>query len=103
MLRHPTLEQLRDLRLDGMAKAFEEQLQMAEVEDLRFEDRLALLIDREATERNNRRLQTRLRKAKLRQKSACVEDIDYRARRGLDKGLFLSLSSCDWIVQHRTC
>lgn len=101
MLRHPTLEQLRVLRLDGMAKAFEEQLQMAEVEDLRFEDRLALLIDREVTERNNRRLQTRLRKAKLRQKSACVEDIDYRARRGLDKGLFLSLSSCDWIVQHR--
>jgi len=101
MLRHPTLEQLRALRLDGMAKAFEEQLQMAQLEDLRFEDRLALLIDREVTERNNRRLQSRLRKAKLRQKSACVEDIDYRARRGLDKGLFLSLSSCDWIAQHR--
>jgi len=101
MLRHPTLEQLRALRLDGMANAFEEQQQMAEMEDLRFEDRLALLIDREVTERNNRRLQTRLRKAKLRQRNACVEDIDYRTRRGLDKGLFLSLCSCDWIVQHR--
>jgi DNA replication protein DnaC len=101
MLRHPTLEQLRVLRLDGMAKAFEEQQQMVELDDMRFEDRLALLLDREVTERNNRRLQTRLRKAKLRHKNACVEDINYRARRGLDKGLFLSLSSCDWIDQHR--
>lgn len=101
MLIHPTLDQLRALRLDGMANAFEEQQQMAELDDLRFEDRLALLIDREVTERKNRRLQTRLRKAKLRHKNACVEDINYRARRGLDKGLFLSLSSCEWIDQHR--
>ena len=101
MLIHPTLDQLRALRLEGMAKAFEDQLQSSEVEDLRFEDRLALLIDREVTERNNRRMQTRLRKAKLRQKNACVEDIDFRTHRGLDKGLFLSLSSGQWIAQHR--
>ena len=102
MLIHPTLEQLRSLRLDGMVKALEEQLQMSEkIRDLCFEDRLALLIDREVAERKNRRLKTRLRKAKLRQKNACVEDLDLRSRRGIDKGLFLNLSSCDWIAQHR--
>ena len=101
MMRHPTLEQLHALRLTGMGKAFEEQLETTAVENLRFEDRLALLVDREVTERNYRRMQTRLRKAKLRQKNACVEDVDFRTRRGLDKGLFLSLGSCDWIAQHR--
>ena len=101
MLIHPTLDQLRTLRLEGMAKALEEQLQMSDIEDLRFEDRLALLIDREATERASRRLRTRLRKAKLRQSYACVEDVDFRSRRGLDKNLFLSLASCDWVAQHR--
>lgn len=101
MLMHPTLDQLRTLRLEGMAKAFEEQLQMSDIEELRFEDRLALLIDRESIERANRRLATRLRKAKLRQKNACVEDVDYRSRRGIDKGLFLSLASCEWVARHR--
>lgn len=101
MMSHPTLEQLHTLRLVGMAKAFEEQLGTTATEDLCFEDRLALLVDREVTERKYRRMQTRLRKAKLRQKNACVEDIDFRARRGLDKGLLLSLGSCDWIAQHR--
>ena len=101
MLIHPTLDQLRSMRLDGMAKALEEQLQMGDIEDLRFEDRLGFLIDREATERASRRLKTRLRKAKLRQGYACVEDVDYRARRGIDKGLFVSLASCEWIAKHR--
>jgi DNA replication protein DnaC len=84
-----------------MAKALEEQLQASDIDDLRFEDRLGLLIDREVTVRNDRRQQTRLRKAKLRQKNACIEDIDFRSHRGLDKELILSLSSCDWIGQHR--
>jgi DNA replication protein DnaC len=101
MLIHPTLEQLRGLRLEGMAKALEEQLQTTDVEDLPFGDRLALLIDREVTERNYRRQQTRLRKAKLRLKNACVEDIDFRTHRGLDKELVLFLSSCEWVVHHR--
>lgn len=101
MLMHPTLDQLRALRLDGMAKALEEQLQSAGIDDLCFEDRLALLIDREATHRSQRRLATRLRQAKLRHRNACVEDIDYRVRRGLDKSLVLSLASCDWIAKHR--
>ena len=101
MLIHPTLDQLRALRLEGMAKAMEEQLQMSDIEDLRFEDRLALLIDRESTERASRRLKTRLRKAKLRQGNACVEDVDYRTRRGLDRSLFIALASCGWVAQHR--
>ena len=101
MLIHPTLDQLRKLRLEGMAKALEEQLQTSDIDDLSFENRLALLVDREVTERNNRRQQSRLRKAKLRQKNACVEDIDFRTRRGLDKELVLFLGSCEWIAQHR--
>lgn len=101
MLIHPTLDQLRSLRLEGMAKALEEQLQSTGLSDLRFEDRLALLIDREANHRHQRRLATRLRQAKLRHPNACIEDIDYRASRQLDKSLVLSLASCDWIAKHR--
>lgn len=101
MLTHPTFDKLRSLRLDGMAKSLEEQLQTPDIDELRFEDRLALMIDREVTERNYRRQQSRLRKAKLRQKNACIEDIDFRARRGLDKELVLHLSSCEWIEKHR--
>ena len=101
MLTHPTFDKLRSLRLDGMAKSLEEQLQTPDIDELRFEDRLALMIDREVTERNYRRQQSRLRKAKLRQKNACIEDIDFRARRGLDKELVLHLISCEWIGKHR--
>lgn len=66
MLRHPTLDKLHALRLTGMGKALEEQFLMPDLEALSFEERLGLLVDREFTERDNRRLQTRLRKAKLR-------------------------------------
>ena len=73
---------------------------MPETRSLSFEERLGLMVDREMTERDNRRLQTRLRKAKLRIR-ACMEDIDYRAPRGMDKSLMLSLASCKWIQAHR--
>ncbi len=99
MLLHPTLEKLGTLKLFGMVKAFEEQSRMPEVADLTFEDRIGLLVDREMTERENRRLKLRLQKARLRQ-NACVEDIDYRHPRGLDKSLMLKLSSCDWVRDH---
>ena len=65
MLLHPTLDKLRELRLSGMAAAFEEQLQQPEAESLSFEDRLGLLVDREELERTNRRLKYRLARAKL--------------------------------------
>ncbi|AOU97782.1 AAA family ATPase [Acidihalobacter yilgarnensis] len=96
MLHHPTLDKLQQLRLTGMHKALRDQLALPEIEDLSFEERLGLLADRELTEREDRRLQTRLRQAKLKQ-NACLEDIDYRTRRGLDKGLITQLATGQWI------
>lgn len=102
MLHQPTIEKLHELRLFGMAKALEEQAAMPQCDALSFEDRLALLVDREATERENSRLQGRLKKAKLRL-TATIEDIDYRHPRGLDKTLVLSLATCQWIHTHHNC
>lgn len=99
MLNIPTLERLRELKFYGMAKAFEEQLSATEYQDLSFEQRIALLIDREAMDRENRRLASRLKRAKLRQQ-ACMEDIDYRHPRKLDKSLMQSLASGQWIRDH---
>jgi DNA replication protein DnaC len=99
MLVHPTLDKIEQLRLFGMAKAMREQLQNQKATALNFEERLGLLVDREMTERENRRLVTRLRAAKLRL-SAAVEDIDFRQPRGLDKSLVLSLASNQWITEH---
>ncbi len=99
MLKHVTLDQLAELKLHGMAHAFEEQLQMPEIKDLSFEERLGLLVEREATERASRRLTARLRRAKLREQAA-IEDVDWRARRGLDKRQILTLASCQWIAEH---
>lgn len=99
MLTHPIMEKLDMMKFYGMRKAFEEQLQMAEIEKLSFEERFGLIVDREKTEREDRRLKTRLRKAKLRL-AASIEDIDFNHPRGLDKGLILSLASCDWIKAH---
>ena len=96
MLHHPTLEKLQTLRLSGMRKALTEQLNMPDIDTLSFEERLGLLTDREITEREDRRLKTRLRQAKLKH-NACLEDIDHRAPRGLDKALILQLASCRWI------
>ncbi len=99
MLTHPILDQMKAMRLFGMAKAFAEQLQMTDIDALRFEDRLGLLMDREKSEKDNGRLQSRLRKAKLAQ-SACVEDLDLTARRGLDRTLITKLITCDWVREH---
>lgn len=100
MLMHPATQTLNALGLGGMAKALEEQQTMPGIEDLAFEERLALLIDREKLYRMNRRLTTRLKKAKLRH-AACFEDIDLRTPRGLDKPLVMSLGSCSWIRKGR--
>jgi DNA replication protein DnaC len=96
MLHHPTLEKLQQLRLSGMYKALSEQTAQPDIAELSFEERLGLLADRELTERENRRLSTRLRQARLKH-NACVEDIDYRAPRGLDKALIAQLAACRWI------
>jgi DNA replication protein DnaC len=99
MLTHPTFEKLQALRLAGMARAFEDQQRLPEIESLSFEERLGLLVDREMTDRENRRLKTRLRQARLRQQAA-LEDVDFRHPRGLDKSLIAQLSSCRWLDQH---
>lgn len=100
MLNHPTLQKLEELRLVGMTAALRDQLEMPDVEALTFEERLGLLVDREATERDDRRLKARLRKAKLRQ-TASVEDLDFRPGRGLDKKVILHLAGCDWVRRHQ--
>lgn len=100
MLTHPTLDKLHALRLTGMAKAFEDQLQTPEMNALSFEERLGLLVDRETIDRDNRRLKLRLKQAALRHHSACIEDIDYRASRALDKSLLHKLATCQWIREH---
>lgn len=99
MLLHSTIEKLQQLKCQGMLQALEEQLQQEDIEQLPFNERLALLLDRELTLRENRRLQSRLRQAKLKQ-SACIEFIDFKLSRGLDKSLLLSLASCQWIQGH---
>lgn len=99
MLRHATLSKLHTLRLAGMAKAFEEQQAQADIEALPFEERLGLLVDRELSHRDNRLLQTRLSRARLRQ-TACLEDIDYRAPRGLDRATVARLATGQWLRQH---
>ena len=99
MLVVPTLDGLRELRLEGMVKAFEEQIVSSDFAGLSFEERLGLLVDRELTVRRDRRLKNRLRKAKLRQ-MACMEDIDYSYSRGLDKSLMRSFATCQWLRDH---
>src|SRR4029077_18726855 len=99
MLKHPTEERLLALGLIGMAKALEEQRRQPDIAALNFEERFALLVDREATERDNKRLVTRLRFASLRQ-NAVVEDIDTKTPRGLDRALFQKLVASEWIERH---
>jgi DNA replication protein DnaC len=99
MLRQPTAERLRAMRLFGMAKAFEEQTEQALYDPMTFEERLGLLVDREATHRGAHLLAIRLAKAKLRQ-NAVYEDIDFKMARGLDRSLLLRLCEGDWIRHH---
>ena len=99
MLLHPLMEKLASLKLDGMARGLEEQIHNPGVDSLSFTDRLGLLIDRESVDRENRRMKSRLKAARLRE-TAAVEDIDFRHPRGLDKALMLQLASCIFIREH---
>jgi DNA replication protein DnaC len=95
-----TLQTLRGLKLTGMAKAFEQQLSQPSTHDLSFEERFDMLVSSEATTREDRWLSRNLRKAKFRLQ-ACLEDLDYKAHRGLQKSQIASLASCDWIRKHQ--
>jgi len=96
MLTHPTLDLLAELGLHGMARGFQDLQAQPDAERLGHAEWLALLLERELTVRRQKRFETRARAARLRQQ-ASVEDVDFRAARGLDRGLFLKLASCDWI------
>ncbi len=102
MLTNPTLDKLQRLRLTGMHDAYREQLGSSRHEALDFDERLALLVDRQETEQDSRRLQGRLKKATLRQ-NACVEDIDYRKSRGLNRTAVNALAECRWLRGHENC
>jgi len=99
MLMGPTVEKLHALKLHGLATAFQEQLRQPPYADLAFEERVGLLVDAEWTARENRRQARRFKTARLRL-AACLEDVDYRHPRGLDKGVMRSLGTCQWLAQH---
>lgn len=101
MLTEPTLEKLRTLRLNTMASSYEEQRQKSDIGELGFEERFGLLVDAEYLSRENRRMRLRLRDAKLKLGQACIEDIDYPARRELDKAVIRQLATCTFVQEHR--
>jgi len=100
VLIQPTLDTLNQLKLHGMAIALAEQMTQTTAQGLPFEDRLGLLVERELTYRENRRLTRLLQLAQLKERAA-LEDLDLRARRGLDRSQLTSLTSCNWIRAHQ--
>lgn len=100
MLEQPMIEKLLAMRLNGMADALKAQQQDTAIHELGFLDRLALLVDQQWSWRENQALQRRLKAAKLRG-NTCVEDIDYRASRGLDKSVIRALTQeSAWVAKH---
>lgn len=99
LLKH-TIDKLNQMKLFGMASELTRQMQVPDTAALSFEERISFLVDMEMTSRDSRRLTRLLKGARLRE-SACIEDIDFRASRGLDRGLVLTLGTCDWIEKRR--
>ena len=102
MLYEPTIQKMQAMKLSGMVEALEEQRKTAEVGAWSFEDRLALLVERQWLWKENRALATRLKYARLRQ-PACLEDIDYRHHRGLQRSVMEHLAGGDWIEYSQNC
>jgi DNA replication protein DnaC len=100
MLNEQTFDKLYAMKLFGMTEGFKEQLEQPSFHDLSFEERLGILVDRQWTWKENKRLKRLLQEAKLKLQ-ACIEDIDYRTPRGLEKSAILSLASCNWIRNHQ--
>lgn len=96
MLEQQTNEQLTSLRLHGMRSAYENISMNTSMQELSFGEQFGMLVDAEVHDRENRRLARLLKRAKLKV-TACTEDIDYTYRRGLDRPLMVTLSTCDWI------
>jgi hypothetical protein len=96
MLNEQTFDKLYVMKLIGMAEGFKEQLEQSCFRDLSFEERFGMLVERQWSWKENKRLKHLLKEAKLKLQ-ACIEDIDYRTPRGLEKSVILGLASCDWI------
>jgi DNA replication protein DnaC len=103
MLYTQTLEKLHALRLEGMVQALEEQRLQKDIVRLEFEDRLALLVERQWLWKENRGLALRLKNAQLKITNATLEDLDYRASRGLKRAQIEQLRACPWVQNHRNC
>lgn len=99
MLFEQTIDKLNQMKLYGMAGELDRQMKTGDISLLSFEERFSLLVDVEATSRENRKLKRLLANARLRE-NACIEDIDFRADRGLDRGFVLSLAQCAWVEKH---
>jgi len=99
MLTQPTIEKLNSMKLAAMAKAFADQMQCPDMTQLTFEERFGLIVDYQITDLENRRMQNRLRTAKLRL-SASIEDLDFRQGRGMDRSTVMSLAGNQWVKSH---
>jgi DNA replication protein DnaC len=96
MLDEQTFDKLYLMKLQGMADAFKEQLLQPTMNELSFQERFAILVDRQWTWKEDHRMKRLLHNAKLKI-NGCIEDIDYKTPRGVDKSVILRLSTCDWI------
>jgi DNA replication protein DnaC len=103
MLTNPTSEKLRTMRLEGMLEALEEQRRQSDISELDFEERLALLVERQWLWQENRGLATRLKNAQLKIAGASLEDINYRHPRGLKRAHIDQLRASAWVREHRNC
>lgn len=101
MLNEPTIEKLKALRLDGFVEAWQEQQGDPKIGELGFDERLGMLVDAEWLRRENKRLARALREAKLKLDRACVEDVEYPARRQLDRATVRQLAQCRWVAEHQ--
>jgi hypothetical protein len=99
MLNHQTMEKLHALRLTGMAEAYRQQMEDTQTAGLSFEERFGMLVDQHWTWRENQAMARRLKKSKL-DVEPCVEDIDFRHPRGLDRSLMRTLITSQWVAQH---
>lgn len=99
MLTQPTIEKLNSMKLTAMAKAFADQMQCPDITQLTFEERFGLIVDHQVTDLENRRMQSRLKKAKLRL-PASLEDLDFKQGRGLDRSTVMSLALNQWVMSH---
>jgi DNA replication protein DnaC len=99
MLTQPTIEKLNSMKLTAMARAFADQMQCPDMAQLSFEERFGLIVDYQMTDLENRRMQNRLKNAKLRL-SASLEDLDFRQGRGLDRSTVMSLALNQWVKSY---